>query len=731
MNLQLPNDIYISVLAEIDSILRTLHEIQSDKHIAKAKEKAVEIFSKLSDELKSDIQSLSQHAEWETFTIAFYGETNAGKSTIIETIRILLQEPGKLAEQQEFRALQEKYGISAERLAELRAAVEEADNTCARCQGSLDQLEQAYQERAQGLRDKLQALQQAIRIHKEQASLWQKVVDLFVTLPEQKQSAALEAELQGVEAERLQQQTPLKQEYIAAQQAHGARKQSLQEAEAALSHLASHADGAIIGDGHPDFTLKTTSYKFDSGEESFALLDIPGIEGKEPKVLDAIWAGVQKAHAVFYVTNKAAAPQKGDENRPGTLEKIRQHLGAQTEVWTIYNKRVTNPIQLAQDELISEDERASLRELDRRMAEVLADKYRGTVSLSAYPAFLAASTCLLPDSQSAGNKSKFMKKLSQQDLLRKSGVSGFHELLARNLVKDHKAKITRSNFNKANLVVRASTEQVTSTLRDSFKPLAKELQKDADQAQLQLDTALDALKTRLESQGENAISEFTNTVRKKIYDKIDGDIGNDDFKDAFEGLIRRQQTVLVDKLPAIMQNEVDKFQKQIGDIVERFQAFAAELLDAYGNIRISGLGGSFDLKIDIDNGINLPGLLGAVVGGVLLFWTPAGWAVLAIGAVTVLVGAVKSVIGFFSSDYKKSQQRKTADSNLERITDKMRESLRESLGAALPQLEPKVEALKAALDMPAAQIGGIVKILAQSERQLKKLSHTIETAGAL
>jgi hypothetical protein len=120
-----------------------------------------------------------------------------------------------------------------------------------------------------------------------------------------------------------------------------------------------------------------------------------------------------------------------------------------------------------------------------------------------------------------------------------------------------------------------------------------------------------------------------------------------------------------------------------------------------------------------------------VVGGVLLFWTPAGWAVLAIGAVTVVVGAVKSVIGFFSSDYKKSQQRKTADSNLERITDKMRESLRESLGSALPQLEPKVEALKAALDMPAAQIGGIVKILAQSERQLKKLSHTIETAGAL
>lgn len=731
MNLLLPNDIYISILSEIDAILLSLQELSSDKHISQSRDKAVEIFFELSAQLKADIEALSKSAEWDTFTIAFYGETNAGKSTVIETMRILLKEPGKLAEQHEFRALQEKYRCSAERLAEFRAAVAQAEAITARLQDDIEALEKGQRSQAEELDGKLKDLQRAITMHKENASLWQKLLDLFITLPEQKQVVSLEATLRDLEAGNAKEVASLKREQSAAQQVHERHKQSLAEAESALVQLAGFADGAIIGNGHSDFTLETRSYRFASGEQQFALLDVPGIEGKEAKVMDAIWTGVQKAHAVFYVTNKAAAPQKGSEQHPGTLEKIQQHLGAQTEVWTIYNKRITNPMQLGQASLTSEDEQASLHDLDRRMAEVLADKYRGTLTLSAYPAFLAAASCLVPGSQSASNKAKFMAKLSEQELLRKSGVSGFHDLLVTDLVRDFKAKITRSNFNKANQAVRHSIDQVTSTLRSSFKPLAKELRKDADQAQLQLDTALDALKTRLASQGESAITSFTNTVRKNIYAEIEDDIGNDDFKDAFERLIKREQGTLVDKLPRVMQQEVTKFQDQIQDIVERFQSFAAELLDAYGSIRIGGLGSRFDLKIDIDNGINLPNLLGALVGGALLFWNPAGWVVLALGAVTVLVGAVKAVIGFFSSDYKKSQQRKSVDANLERITDKMRASLRDSLDAALPELEPKVEALKAALDMPAAQIDDLVAMLGKSERQLKKLSNTIETAGAL
>lgn len=38
---------------------------------------------------------LDENAEWEKFTVAFFGETNAGKSTLIEALRILFEEESR------------------------------------------------------------------------------------------------------------------------------------------------------------------------------------------------------------------------------------------------------------------------------------------------------------------------------------------------------------------------------------------------------------------------------------------------------------------------------------------------------------------------------------------------------------------------------------------------------------------------------------------------------------
>lgn len=43
----------------------------------------------------SELEYLERNVEWNTFTIAFFGETNAGKSTIIESLRILFDEESR------------------------------------------------------------------------------------------------------------------------------------------------------------------------------------------------------------------------------------------------------------------------------------------------------------------------------------------------------------------------------------------------------------------------------------------------------------------------------------------------------------------------------------------------------------------------------------------------------------------------------------------------------------
>lgn len=94
-------------------------------------------------------------------------------------------------------------------------------------------------------------------------------------------------------------------------------------------------DGAIIGDGRSDSTLETKSYTLKHNNQSFVLLDVLGIEGDEKKVKQQISNATKKAHAIFYVTKTPTSPQKGEEGKEGTIEKIQSQLDLQTEVYTL------------------------------------------------------------------------------------------------------------------------------------------------------------------------------------------------------------------------------------------------------------------------------------------------------------------------------------------------------------------------------------------------------------
>lgn len=730
MDLKLPEDIYLRISEQIDAIVVSLKALSVDGEIADAKQQALKTFSRIGSEVNEHVAALGKNAEWGIFTIAFYGETNAGKSTLIETLRILLNEPEKIRMRSEFTALRQKFNITDEHVVAMRSLLAQYDEQCVGLQHRAEELARESGKQVQVLTSQASELKQKIE-RKVQTSLWQKLLRMLGRLPEQQQLVDVEQALQAMKVQRQATLAIHNKEMQIAVQARDEQQRKLVDIEAALARLSSLGDGAIIGTGRSDFTMDTQDYRFDSGEAQFALLDVPGIEGSEGKVKNEILAAVQKAHAVFYVTGKPTAPQQGGDNHEGTLQKIKRHLNAQTEVWTIYNKRVTNPLPFKQAELINEGERESLKDLDQKMAEQLGEHYRGTVTVSALPAFLVIAECLPPDSSHLGGRAKFLASHDQDTILEKSGLSAFKQMLLGDFVKGYKQKIRRSNFNKANQVVIEAGQSVDTLLKNSFRPLATRLTRNATQFGKQLDTAFEALKSRLDAQGQAAVSDFVSTVRKNMYESIDDDLSNDDFKHLFTRVLERQQSDLAGQLPQVMQGEVEKFEEQIREIMERQQELTSELVNSYNSIGFNALGEPITLKIEIDSGINIAGLAGALAGGLLMFWNPAGWVVLALGALTVLVGAVKAVMGFFSSDYKKTQQRKAVSSNLSEIEKKMRRALQDSLDEALPKLEPKLEDIRQALRIPGEQVGKVVMLLTHAERQLNKISKTIETRGAL
>ncbi|GAA8572657.1 hypothetical protein KYTH32_09330 [Helicobacter pylori] len=71
-------------------------------------------------------------------------------------------------------------------------------------------------------------------------------------------------------------------------------------------------DGAIIGDGRSDFTLKTESYTLKHNHQSFVLLDVPGIEGDEKK-LNSKFLTLQKKPMLFFMLPKSPHLRKKEK----------------------------------------------------------------------------------------------------------------------------------------------------------------------------------------------------------------------------------------------------------------------------------------------------------------------------------------------------------------------------------------------------------------------------------
>ncbi|WP_282363945.1 DUF726 domain-containing protein [Pseudomonas sp. PS01297] len=800
LKLDSPEDVYQHINDELTLLLGELSQPSADEALKQAQREAHKRLTEHQAILLKRLAELEQNAEWNTFTIAFYGETGAGKSTLIETLRILLQEPSKQASQQAFSELREQYGLSEDNLQRLQQRIEltearlseltqELSATLQRyepphreAQSALDQanarsseltqrlghtLEQHEQLHANAL-DAVTHLQALLAERKSTASLWQKLLNRFRKMPEEIQLGQATDALTAATATRDSTAATLAEEQHKAQQEQRVLERQLgeivatrdqactalgeQQTETAhhqhtliqqrqnnesqsaqlLVQLESLADGEIIGDGRADYTRQTQRYDLELNGQPFALLDVPGIEGKEGLVLSEIERAVQTAHAVFYVTNQPAPPQTGDAQRQGTLEKIKQHLGAQTEVWTIFNKKITNPKQsLTGRPLISDDENNSLAGLNEKMREQLGKHYQEVFPLTALPAFLASTDHFVPGSQNAKRRSKALSDFSSDQLLEKSGVRAFLQLLGGPLIGNGKTKIIRANFNKANEALN-HTQDTLSGIQQTLTALSKKLGQEELSAKSQLNSSFLALKKRLESCSETLIDDFASKVRTLVYARIEDDISNDDFKNELGSQLKSQQRRLSKLLPKALNVEVGKFQSAAEDILARFEKHAQELTMSYAKLGSTRLNEHFDLKIKIDNGVNVAGLLGGLLGiAAAPFTGGASLWIAGAAVVSVLVSIGKAVWSAFSSDYKKSQQREATEKNLRTATEQLRAALRDNLKIAISDMHNTIAQLDLALEAPAKQAAAQVQTLARCTHRLKNLSRQIETAGNL
>lgn len=91
------SEYYSNTSSAVDEILAKLKEANSqhDEELQSRIDDVVKSIEEKNEEFKAAVESLEKDSEFEKFTIAFFGATNAGKSTIIESLRILFDEDSR------------------------------------------------------------------------------------------------------------------------------------------------------------------------------------------------------------------------------------------------------------------------------------------------------------------------------------------------------------------------------------------------------------------------------------------------------------------------------------------------------------------------------------------------------------------------------------------------------------------------------------------------------------
>ncbi|WRA02462.1 50S ribosome-binding GTPase [Helicobacter pylori] len=581
-------NIYLDVKANIENLQNIFKNADDkDEKLKRFNQEALEVFQKLERESLKELESLKNNEEWENFTIAFYGETGAGKSTLIECLRMFFKEQSKVVQQERFKRLYSNY-------------------------------QNNYQN-------------------------------------------------------------------------------DERNKQAVLNELHSLQDGAIIGDGRSDFTLKTRSYSFQYNHQNFILLDVPGIEGIEKKVIDQISNATQKAHAIFYVTKTPNPPQKGEEGKRGTIEKIQRQLDSQTEVWTIFNKPINSPRAL-KDGLINENEKESLKILNKEMKNILGKHYMGHQIVSAQMAFYGLASALLPESDFYKNKQKFLKDFKAGELLYQSHFKPLAEFIAEELLKNSRAKIIQSNCNKALKVVEQLQKAIKTTIEKRIDPMIKEAQEYQQEARYNLDCSTEKFILNLTNSAFYEIDQFKSDLREKMYAHINKNIEDEECKEIFKNELIQGIETLHEDIKWRFKECEKRFD---GEIKEAIKQLEYRIKDYLAMLECISIDRDFNLNFDTDSSIDGTKLATSIGGlgllGIFNAWNPMGWLALTAGIIAGLVGIARSMWSFFSSRYKRSQQKKEVDKNLHQICEKIVQDVKSRLESRKKDIREKIEKLKANL----------------------------------
>ncbi|MDT0688753.1 dynamin family protein [Salegentibacter sp. F188] len=715
-------NVYSSLIDNVDEVLNDISNVEI-QHID---------VKKVNDEVHSDLQylrnefvqkliKLDENAVWDKFTIAFFGETNAGKSTIIEALRISMLEDKKIENNELKKSIDSKILELKQESEEIKSSIRELKLNQAKEKTS--QLEQ--------IKEKAKRLQN---------TFWANGLDVFrswfglppVLFFEQK-IKLLENEIYKLDSEDPEQDSRVANIVSKASELKKEREQFF--------------DGEIIGTGVQDFTQFCIEYQFNQEEEPFTLIDVPGIEGNEGKYEKMIMEAVSKAHCVFYVCSAGKLPESG------TIAKIKKYLKEQTEVYFLLNERKNT---YTYDDVVTfeamhpgaEDFR---KNISNQMQNELGDFYKGCYSLQGLMAFCSKGE--IPQKE---RNFKFQKKLldkfeTPEKLYSISQLEKV-ETLIRFQLTEMERKIINANIQKAVCAANDFQEKIQEIRNSRYSDeFVQNIDKEITVAKDKNDNSQRELKNELTRILNKLSKSAVENLREKLYDLIDkkGEslyrLNTSDRSKA--RLIKNQEkrikfiagcygNYVLEELSKeytdSTQKTCDSFTREVKENVEKMQSnikkIASVRITGFENRTVGDFNTSFNFQWSKFGGIVIS-VAGMAMSGAALGSAIPGIGNLIGAAVGAILGALFNVVRFFlDKETPESKAKKQVDEKLRNLQAEIKSRLDASNKNIIDDCQKNIiNEVRTMLDYNLKGIKAIQSVLEAKTDQLEILIKEVKT----
>ena len=315
-------------------------------------------------------------------------------------------------------------------------------------------------------------------------------------------------------------------------------------------------DGKIIGTGRADYTQGSTAYNLFVNDRTFALIDIPGIEGNEEKYREIIKDSLAKAHVIFYVNGS------GKMIEEDSLKKIKEYMHDGTSVYAVFNvhlkgkkERIPGIDQTYQEELSAAYQKTTVMiETEKELRSFLGDNFKGSVSLNGLLSFCSLAMDSQGNTTIVNEESKYLRADQAKFVQEYSG-----DLAAMRLdshVSDIQNVITDKVDHFDEYIQEENLKKLKSRLADMLSDMQKlkkeeavkvqDFNKDYDSFESNCENARDAFIRSVGLIGRNVVEPAFHPVRDAIFTEIENTGGKMKSEDAERILNRHKDQILQD-----------------------------------------------------------------------------------------------------------------------------------------------------------------------------------------